>query len=71
MNAVFSHVEREGENRVQRFLDILAIVFKVRDEMRTDRGVHILTQIQTLLKKSDSVIRFFLQLVQFILLLAK
>ena len=71
MNALFSHVEREGENRVQRFLDVLAIVFKIRDEMKTDRGIHILGQIFSLLKKSDNFIRFFLQLVQFILLLAK
>ena len=39
--------------------------------MRTDRGSHILSQIHTILKKSDNFIRFFLQLVQFILLLAK
>lgn len=38
LNSLFSHVEREGENKIQRYFDILAIVIRVRDDMRMDRA---------------------------------
>ncbi len=60
LNALYAHIEREGEVKVQRYLDILSIVFRIRDDIRNDRALHILQHIGALLKNNKSFLRFFL-----------